>query len=152
MISFSLIPNLFRYGRLVGSGTYTQGWKILIFLSDKFFFRFLTFLQRWGRQQGQRSLYVMERGFYGLSHEGPADRALPVKVQPIKHLGEQARASTSQSLDVGDTKRSLPHDFNGWTRTTAGHVGSSTASRRISPSAEQKPKSTRRDTRPSNRA
>ena len=43
----------------------------------------------------------MHRGVNNLSHGGPADRALPVMVQHISHLGEQTRASANRIMEVG---------------------------------------------------
>ena len=60
-------------------------------------------LEKWSRQQHQRSPYGMERGFYNLSHGGLADRALPVMVQQIAHLGDQTRASANRILELGAT-------------------------------------------------
>lgn len=36
---------------------------------------------RWSRHQGMRPPFGMDRGFYDLSHRGPADRALPFMVR-----------------------------------------------------------------------
>lgn len=58
--------------------------------------RWATTIERWSRQQHQRSPYGDQRGYYDLSHGGPADRALPVMVQHIMNLGNQSREMVDQ--------------------------------------------------------
>lgn len=98
-------------------------------------------LQRWSRQQGQHSPYGMERGFYDLSHRGPADRALPIMITQIMLLGERARESSSQM-------RSLPLGSDDQIRNTTGPMRSLMVFRRISRPHELRPGSTERDTLP----
>ena len=58
--------------------------------------RWATMIERWSRQQRQRSPYGDQRGYYDLSHGGPADRALPVMTQHITNLGNQSREMADQ--------------------------------------------------------
>ncbi|CAI9285090.1 unnamed protein product [Lactuca saligna] len=60
-------------------------------------------LHRWSREYGQHSPYVMCQEFYDLHNNGSTDRALPAMICPISSLGEDARVSTPQILDVGAT-------------------------------------------------
>ncbi|XP_052622889.1 uncharacterized protein LOC128128107 [Lactuca sativa] len=55
-----------------------------------------TMIERWSRQQCQRSPYGDQRGYYELSHRGPANRPLPVMVQHITNLGNQSREMADQ--------------------------------------------------------
>ncbi|XP_052621745.1 uncharacterized protein LOC128127322 [Lactuca sativa] len=58
--------------------------------------RWATLIERWSRQQRQRSPYGDQSGYYNLSHRGPADRALRVMVQHITNLGNQSREMADQ--------------------------------------------------------
>ena len=51
---------------------------------------------RWSRYQGMHPPFGMERGFFYLSHGGPADRALPVMVRQNWDIKNQAQATSNQ--------------------------------------------------------
>ena len=57
-------------------------------------------LHRWIHEHGQHSPYGMCREFYNLYK---ADRALLIIIRHISFLDENAKASSSQILDVGAT-------------------------------------------------
>ena len=51
---------------------------------------------RWSRHQGMRPPFGMDRGFFDLSHGGPADRALPVRVRQTRDIDNQDHLTANQ--------------------------------------------------------
>ncbi|XP_052622650.1 M phase phosphoprotein 10-like [Lactuca sativa] len=62
--------------------------------------RWVTTIERWSRQQRQRSPYGDQRGYYDLIHGGPADRDLLVMTQRIASMDDHGRTTTNQVREL----------------------------------------------------
>ncbi|XP_042755627.1 uncharacterized protein LOC122196596 [Lactuca sativa] len=60
----------------------------------------VTTIERWSRQQRQRSPYGNQRGYYDLIHGGPTDRALPVTIHRIASMDDRGRTTTDQVKEL----------------------------------------------------
>lgn len=57
--------------------------------------RWATTIERWSRQQRQRSPFSDQRGYCDLNHGGSAKKALPIMIQQITNLGDQNKETAN---------------------------------------------------------